>query len=124
MPSPWYRNGLCFECQRCRGCCRGEPGYVWVSKAETAALAAALGRDAEDFRREYCRKAGGRTSLRERPDGDCILIRNANDAYRQRVTATPKPSAELPPNVEPGSKLAQMLIDSAKNDDDPWGEKT
>lgn len=74
MPSPWYRDGLCFECQCCRACCRGEPGYVWVSEAEIAALAAALGRDAEGFRREHCREAGGRTSLCERPDGDCVLL--------------------------------------------------
>lgn len=74
MSAPWYREGLAFECQRCRACCRGEPGYVWVSEREVAALAAALGREAEDFRRECCRKARGRTSLRERLDGDCVLL--------------------------------------------------
>lgn len=87
MSSPWYREGLCFECQRCRACCRGEPGYVWVSEAEVAALAAALGQPAEDFRRECCRKVRGRTSLRERPDGDCVLLGPAGcRAYAARPT--------------------------------------
>ncbi len=74
MSRPWFAEGLSFECQRCRGCCRGEPGFVWVSDREVARLASALGREEADFRREYCREVGGRTSLRERPDGDCVLL--------------------------------------------------
>ncbi|MHC4917389.1 MAG: YkgJ family cysteine cluster protein [Planctomycetota bacterium] len=74
MSRPWFAQGLNFECQRCRGCCRGEPGFVWVSEGEVRRLAAVLGRVEADFRGEYCRKAGGRTSLRERPDGDCVLL--------------------------------------------------
>ena len=74
MPAPWYKDGLAFECRRCRACCRGEPGYVWVSAREISALAAELGQSPADFRRRYCRRSGGRTSLRERPDGDCVLL--------------------------------------------------
>jgi Fe-S-cluster containining protein len=72
--SPWYRDGLDFECQRCRSCCRGEPGFVWVTAWEVAALAAALGATDSDFRRTCCREVAGRISLRERPDGDCVLL--------------------------------------------------
>jgi Fe-S-cluster containining protein len=71
---PWYRDGLAFECQRCRACCRGEPGYVWVSDVEIARLASALGQTPGDFIGNYCRKVGGRWSLCERPDGDCVLL--------------------------------------------------
>jgi len=71
---PWWAAGLAFECQRCRSCCRGEPGFVWVDDAEVAALAAQLGRREREFRAELCRSVGGRTSLRERSDGDCVLL--------------------------------------------------
>lgn len=74
MSAPWYKDGLAFECQRCRACCRGEPGYVWVSEEEVAALAAEMGASPEGFRRRYCRKVTGRSSLRERQDGDCVLL--------------------------------------------------
>ena len=85
MASPWYREGLAFECQRCRACCGGEPGYVWTSPQEMERMAAELGREVEDFRTEYSRKVGGRTSLRERPNGDCVLLGPAGClAYRTR----------------------------------------
>jgi uncharacterized protein len=74
VSAPWYREGLSFECQRCRGCCRGEPGFVWVSELELAELASELGLETEDFRARYCRTVGGRISLRERHDGDCVLL--------------------------------------------------
>jgi Fe-S-cluster containining protein len=87
VSGPWYREGLAFQCQRCRGCCRGAPGYVWVSPREVAELASALGRGAEEFADEYCRKVGGRFSLRERPDGDCVLLGPEGClVYEQRPT--------------------------------------
>jgi Fe-S-cluster containining protein len=45
-----------------------------VTDPEVAALAAHFGRTAAEFRREHCRSVYGRTSLRERPDGDCVLL--------------------------------------------------
>ncbi len=74
MSSTWYRDGLAFECRRCRGCCRGEPGFVWAAAKEVAGIATELGMSEADFRERYCREVGGRTSLRERPDGDCVLL--------------------------------------------------
>ncbi len=45
-----------------------------MSERELAMLAARLGMETEDFRATYCRKVGARNSLRERPDGDCVML--------------------------------------------------
>jgi Fe-S-cluster containining protein len=71
--SPWYRDGLAFECTRCGNCCTGAPGYVWVTEAEITRLAARLGLPREEFGRRYLRRVGPRLSLIERPNGDCIF---------------------------------------------------
>lgn len=70
---PWYAEGLAFECTRCGKCCTGEPGYVWVTDDEMAAIAAFLGRPVNEVRELYSRKARGRRSLREKTNGDCIF---------------------------------------------------
>jgi uncharacterized protein len=73
---PWYHEGLRFHCVGCGGCCTGEPGYVWVNKAEIAALAAAVGTDIEQFEKECVRWVGMRKSLVELPGGDCVFFDN------------------------------------------------
>ncbi len=40
---PWYQDGLRFTCTMCGKCCTGDPGYVWVTDEELAALAKFLG---------------------------------------------------------------------------------
>ena len=73
MSDPWYKNGLRFTCTRCGHCCTGEPGYVWVSDADLAALAEYLGETVEAVRGLYTRwTARGRT-LREKANGDCVF---------------------------------------------------
>ena len=73
MSDPWYKNGLRFRCTRCGHCCTGEPGYVWVSDADLAALAEHLGETVEAVRGLYTRwTARGRT-LREKANGDCVF---------------------------------------------------
>lgn len=74
MAERWYRDGLKFECTQCGGCCSGAPGYVWVNAAEIAAIAQLLEQDEELFRQRFVRKVGGRFSLIEYPDGDCIFL--------------------------------------------------
>jgi len=74
MSAPWYQAGLAFECRRCGRCCGGAPGHVWVTDPEIGELAGALGLVPRHFRAAYCRKALGRLSLRERADGDCVLL--------------------------------------------------
>ena len=71
----WYKDGLRFRCTQCGDCCTGAEGYVWVNKAEIAALAAAIDQeDIEEFERLYTRKVGIRKSLKEFPNGDCVFF--------------------------------------------------
>jgi Fe-S-cluster containining protein len=71
--SPWYRDGLSFECTRCGACCTGAPGFVWVDAREIARLAGFLGLSVEQFSKRYVRQVGERFSLIEKPGGDCIF---------------------------------------------------
>ena len=74
---PWYSEGLQFQCSQCGDCCTGEPGYVWVNKAEIAAMAKLKGeKEIEAFERKYVRLVGIRKSLIERPNGDCVFFDN------------------------------------------------
>ena len=72
---PWYKDGLPFTCSQCGDCCTGAPGFVWVNKAEIAALAEAVtGGDIEEFEAANVRKVGIRKTLREHADGACVLF--------------------------------------------------
>lgn len=72
--SPWYRDGLRFECTRCGNCCSGFPGTVTVDDAEVAALAAYVELTIEEFRRRHTRiMPDGTESLREKPNWDCVF---------------------------------------------------
>ena len=73
-PSPWYHKGLRFECTQCGKCCSGEPGYVWVDKDEIQAMAAAMELSVKSFEDQFIRRVGSGKSLKEYPDGDCILL--------------------------------------------------
>ena len=73
MPEPWYAEGLPFTCTQCGDCCTGEPGFVWVTDEEIAALAKHLGEAVEVVRNVYTREAGKSRSLREKSNGDCIF---------------------------------------------------
>jgi Fe-S-cluster containining protein len=72
--SPWYVDGLQFECTQCGACCSGEPGYVWVNQAEIDAMANEMGLDVGAFEAKFIREVGKAKSLIEYPDGDCILL--------------------------------------------------
>lgn len=83
----WYRRGLAFECQGCGTCCAGAPGYVWLSAAESRAIAQHLELSEDEFACRYLRQHAGRPCLRERPDYDCILLEprtRSCTAYEQR----------------------------------------
>ena len=71
---PWYEQGLRFECTQCGACCSGEPGYVWVSEEEVAAIAGQMGLEVDEFEAKFVRQVGADKSLLEYPDGDCILL--------------------------------------------------
>jgi uncharacterized protein len=78
MPEPWYRQGLNFFCTGCGCCCTGAPGYVWVNKAEIAALASAVGVEVEEFEQRFIRTIGIRKSLLEYANGDCVFFDGEN----------------------------------------------
>ena len=71
--SPWYRDGLSFECTRCGACCTGAPGYVWVGDEEIRRLADFRGETVEQFSKAFVRQVGDDSSLIEKPGGDCIF---------------------------------------------------
>ncbi len=72
--APWYAAGLRFQCARCGICCKGpQPGFVWVSEAEIAALATHLGLTVDAFGARYLRRIGARYSLVEKASHDCIF---------------------------------------------------
>ncbi len=71
--APWYQDGLAFTCTRCGKCCTGEPGFVWVTDDELAAIAEFLGEPVEQVRALHTRKSRGRRTLREKADGDCVF---------------------------------------------------
>lgn len=73
VSEPWYKDGLAFECTRCGKCCTGEPGFVWVNDAEIDALAEAVGETREEFLALRTKLLGGRRSLREKANGDCVF---------------------------------------------------
>ena len=78
MPSntqrPWYHDGLRFECTQCGACCSGDPGYVWVEQNEIDAMADVMNLSVDKFESQFVRRVGAQKSLREYPDGDCILL--------------------------------------------------
>ena len=73
MPEPWYQDGLRFTCTQCGDCCTGEPGYVWVSDAELAALAEHRGETVAEVRDLYTRRTPRGRTLREKANGDCVF---------------------------------------------------
>ncbi len=80
----WYKDGLRFHCKRCGDCCRGEPGYVWITKKEIAAMSERLGISVEDFSLRHVRRVGIRHSLRELRNGDCVLYDGGCVVYEAR----------------------------------------
>ena len=70
----WYADGLSFTCTQCGECCGGEPGYVWVSREDIARMARLLGMGTSVFRRRYVRRVWQRLSLKERENGDCVML--------------------------------------------------
>jgi Fe-S-cluster containining protein len=61
----------------CGKCCTGEPGYVWVSDEDLAAIAAFRKEPVEEVRGLHTRKTKGRRTLREKENGDCVFYDRA-----------------------------------------------
>ena len=85
--SPWFKDGLHFQCTGCGDCCTGAPGYVWVNQAEIEALAKRLGLEVAEFEQKYTRRVGIRRSLVEFANGDCVFFNNQTrkcEVYQDR----------------------------------------
>ncbi|HUW55147.1 MAG TPA: YkgJ family cysteine cluster protein [Planctomycetota bacterium] len=80
----WFAEGIRFECRRCGTCCRGEPGYVWVTTEEIRRMAEHLGMAPVDFAKEYVRREGTKLSLKEHENGDCVLWKESCVVYECR----------------------------------------
>lgn len=79
LPSdtPWYAEGLSFECTGCGQCCTGSPGYIWVDAQEIEQIAAYLKLTVADFSRRYLRRVKGCFSLLEMPRTyDCVFLKD------------------------------------------------
>ncbi len=76
--TPWYGEGLNFECNQCGTCCTGKPGCIWLTPGEAMGIALHRGLSLEDFSRQNLRTVHGRLSLLERRNGDCILFDSEN----------------------------------------------
>ena len=76
MPrTPWYADGLMFECQQCGGCCGGFPGFVWLSDDDIVRISGHLGLPPDEFLFRYARQAMGRYTFKEVTDYDCIMLK-------------------------------------------------
>jgi Fe-S-cluster containining protein len=77
MEDPFYSDGLRFSCSRCSSCCRGGPGYVFLSKDDLGRILACLQLDFPSFFKKYCSLVdmgtGYALSLAEKKNYDCIF---------------------------------------------------
>ena len=72
--SPWYADGLAFDCQGCGDCCRGPGGYVWVTLEEAENLAQAINMPFEEFAAKMLRSTLSGLALVDSSDGNCPLL--------------------------------------------------
>lgn len=100
--APWSADGLSFECSQCGDCCSGAPGAVWVTDEELTAIALALGKPLGEVRLLHTKLLGGRWSLRDYPNRDCVFL--DPQSHRSQVDSA-RPSQcwtwpFLPSNIE------------------------
>jgi Fe-S-cluster containining protein len=72
--TPWYHDGLRFECTRCGNCCTGAPGYVWLDDDEIRAIAEHRGEPRDEIVARFTRSAHRGRTLREKSNGDCVFF--------------------------------------------------
>lgn len=65
-PSPWWANGVRFECQGTGQCCVARRGYGWVylTLDDRRRLARHFGLRTSSFTRRYCQQTDGLWHLR------------------------------------------------------------
>lgn len=72
-----------YQCQRCTACCR-IPGFVRITGAEAASIAAYLGLAEAEFIEKYTRLTPQRTGLAliDKPNGECFYLRDGGCAIQ------------------------------------------
>lgn len=77
-----------FECKRCSDCCRHDPGAVFLTENDVKKISKHLNISTRDLLIEYCRglELGERTvtSLKEKPNYDCIFWNDSCLIYEAR----------------------------------------
>lgn len=89
MSDVFWCQGLHFSCKRCSGCCRFDPGFVFLSEADLTRLLEWSHMSRNAFILTYCRfvkKPDGYAylCLKEQSNYDCILWDNGCQAYEWR----------------------------------------
>lgn len=75
--SPWYAQGLKFQCTQCGKCCTGSPGYTWLSEQDVVTIAKYLQLSIEEFALKYLRLVNGKFALTEKPlSFDCVFLKD------------------------------------------------
>ncbi len=86
-PTPWYADGLKFEClPDCGACCttHGDHAYVYLEPGEDKALAKLLGLELDAFKERYTTFDGEYPVLRM-DEPDCPFLDGARcSVYRAR----------------------------------------
>jgi uncharacterized protein len=54
MDEVFYADGLRFSCEQCSYCCRGEPGFIFLSPEDLRRLLRLLKLDFKRFFKDYC----------------------------------------------------------------------
>lgn len=70
----WESEGVRFECRQCGGCCCGEPGTIWVTPGEIKEISEFLCVSELELRAKYLTRNGGRNSIKERENYDCVFL--------------------------------------------------
>ncbi|MRI58916.1 MAG: zinc/iron-chelating domain-containing protein [Epsilonproteobacteria bacterium] len=58
-----FDPGMCASCEG--NCCRGESGYIWVTKSEIEQIARFLGITSQHLIQNYLKKVGYRYTIKE-----------------------------------------------------------
>ncbi len=74
--SPWWSEGIRFECQQSGNCCtsRGEYGYVYLTRKDRKNLAEFFKTTTREFTHQYCAQSDGFYHLAENGSPDCIYL--------------------------------------------------
>jgi Fe-S-cluster containining protein len=88
--SPWWKEGIRFECQGSGNCCssRGEYGFVFLTLEDRRRIAKHLGISTTQFTKTYCQKYHGAYHLIEESGRvDCLFLKGKScSIYQARPT--------------------------------------